>query len=130
MELLSKRKKETRLVLIELLKMIPRRRKRRRKSRKPMMHSVTLAISGAMTRKIMEEFKRKRRQMEMTGEPSVRQMMMRTRERMLNKTKKKTRMMEMILEDLMTSKTDKRKSKQLLNLWQALIRKSCQKNWR
>ena len=116
MELLSKRKKETRLVLIELLKMIPRRRKRRRKSRKPMMHSVTLAISGAMTRKIMEEFKRKRRQMKMTGVPSVRQMMMKTRERLPSKTKKKTRRVKTILENLMTSKTDKRKSKQLLSL--------------
>ena len=117
MELLSKRKKETRLALIELLKMIPRmRRKRRRKSRKPMMHSMTLAISGATNRKIMEEFKRKRRQMKMTGVPSVRQMMMKTRERLPNKTQKKTRRVKMSLEDLMTSKTDKRKSKQLLSL--------------
>ena len=116
MELLSKRRKETRLALIKLLKMILRRRKRRRKSRKPAMHSVTLAISGATNRKITEEFKRKRRQMEMTGEPSVRQMMTRTREKLPNKTQKRTRMMKMILEDLMTSKTDKRKSKQLLNV--------------
>ena len=118
MEVLSKRKKETGQALIKL-KMIQRRRRKRKrmKSRKPTtMHSETLAVLGAMIRKIREKFKRKRRKMEMIGEPLERQMM-KNRQRLSSQTQKKTRMTMMILEDLMTSKmADKINSKQLLNL--------------